>query len=502
MWLGRLAVIGLLVTAGAAPASRALAQSSTAGSDWSLESHHGTLLVWRVVAVAPPREPAPAPAPAVNSQTAGSFGQPAGSFGAPSGSTGQTAGSFGQNAGDSSKTAGSVGQTVGSFGESLSTLADAAAAANGSQPNRKHDAAWERFTSDIENSLRGLDVTYEDVGVDEIRTRLDAALKSGEQPDVLLGTPLPPVWSRPDSGLVRRYGLVTLGFARMVPQTETPEIRNNTLQPQASILVRARHPRAARAFVLWLSDRNICQGCEQYPREADPAVTVAKGALFSLLNGGGLGIAPDKQMAAFPPQLARDMALNVSYPGLLNDLDIRIDATAAQANERFAVVQLRAVMESHAAFGTVHAIVVLRVDEAGRWRVLQLTPNLVPEQQEVAWRSLARYAKDVKREDVAEVIGVKQAAPIDGDNRGPSPEFWWDNGGGATLEIVEWQRGSGTAWSSSNLYFVPDTDGHLRTRVTGRFADLPGAYRWRIWSVGSGGVVAISPWRGLNVVAQ
>ena len=270
------------------------------------------------------------------------------------------------------------------------------------------------------------------------------------------------------------------------------------------MLLRAPHPRMARQFVLWLTDRNLCEECEHYSHAADAPVAIAKSALSDVLNGEGIGSLADRQMAAFNAQMARDMALNTNEPisGLLDNLQVHIDATAAEANERFAVVQLRAVIESRAAFGALHAVVVLRVDGAGRWRVLQLTPNLVPEQQAVALRNLARYGAPVKQESVAHVMPVSQAAPLDKDNRPPAPEFWWDNAGGATLEIVEWQKSVGESWSGSNLYFVPDEDGHLRTRVTGRFADAPGQYRWRVWSVGRGGPVAISSWRSVNILAQ
>jgi hypothetical protein len=52
------------------------------------------------------------------------------------------------------------------------------------------------------------------------------------------------------------------------------------------------------------------------------------------------------------------------------------------------------------------------------------------------------------------------------------------------------------------MYFVPGDNGHLRTRTNGRFADRPGTYRWRVWSLGRGGTVAISLWRSVNIVTQ
>jgi hypothetical protein len=157
-------------------------------------------------------------------------------------------------------------------------------------------------------------------------------------------------------------------------------------------------------------------------------------------------------------------------------------------------------MESKSAFGVAHAVVVLRMDETGNWRVLQLTPNLALQQQQVATEILSGFAAKVSREQVAQVVSASLAAPVDGDDRSPMPEFWWDNMSNGTLEIVEWQQSAGRSWTGSNMYFVPEDGGHLRTRTTGRFAFAAGLYRWRVWSLGKGGAVAISSWRSVNIL--
>jgi hypothetical protein len=105
----------------------------------------------------------------------------------------------------------------------------------------------------------------------------------------------------------------------------------------------------------------------------------------------------------------------------------------------------------------------------------------------------------VLRNEGPKVLGISQAAPVDGETRTAQPELWWDNLGGATLQIVEWQQGAPNNWSVSNLYFVPDNRERLRTRVAARFA-LGGQYRWRVWSVGPGGIVVLSPWRTMTIV--
>jgi hypothetical protein len=483
--------IGLLVACFAAVSARA--QPPTAANGAS-DAQHGKLTIWRVVAES---HPGPATiaslAPVVHSETAGSFGQTAGTFGQTAGNTGQTAGSFGGTV--SSQTAGSVGQTAGSFGESVGTLADAAAVSNGTAAPVKRDAAWDLFTDQVNSTFRALDVTYKDVGVDELQAQLEA-VKPGQPdaPDILMGTPIPAA----AAAVTRRFGLATLGAVGLIPQTAVPEQPLNPLRPQAVVQARAPHPKAARAFALWLLEGSACPLCAGEDRGDPTAIAVAKSALSSVLNGDGVGELADKQMAAFTPELARQAALGVPSPGAGTGLRIEVNAVRAEANTRLAVVEMRAVLESRSAFGVIQAVAVLHTDEAGRWRVLQLTPNLLPAQQMVAWQSLAPYA--MKSERVADVLGVALAAPVDGDNRPPIPELWWDNKGGATLEVVEWQRGSSPTWTGSNLFFVPDDTGHLQTRVTGQFAFATGSYRWRVWSLGQGGAVAISGWRGFNIV--
>jgi len=504
MRLHRLAAIGVLsAMAGGAQT----AQTSSAGPDWTPGSRHWSLTVWRVVAVGPARPVSIASlSPEVRSQTAGSFGQTAGSLGQSAGATGQTAGSFGQSTGSIGKSAGSVGQTAGSFGVSTGALASAAAAANGSDAIApKDDSARSRLNHDFDEGQSGVDglaTTVEEVGVDELQTRLDAVAGKGDAPDVLVGTPLPDAWSNQNSGLVRRYGLVTLGVVDLIPQTEVGE--NTPARLEASILVRAPHPRAAREFIKWLSDRRayIYTDRPNPPLGADPPSVVARAALRSVLFGGEIGVSADRQMADFDPQIAQRMAMGVSGSGLLNGLRVDIDRSSVSANERFAVVELRAVMESRAAFGVAHAVVVLRMDETGQWRVLQLTPNLAAKQQQVAADSLSGVSTRVRREEVAQVRSAALAAPVDGDNRPPVPEFWWDNMGAGTLEVVEWQRRIGDSWTGSNLYFVREDAGNLRTRTTGRFADASGVYRWRVWSLGRGGTSAISGWRSVNILPQ
>jgi hypothetical protein len=76
----------------------------------------------------------------------------------------------------------------------------------------------------------------------------------------------------------------------------------------------------------------------------------------------------------------------------------------------------------------------------------------------------------------------------------------WDNRGGAGLQVVEWQRGEGGAWSDGRLYLVEDRNPTLRTQVLAEFANANGRYRWRVWSVGARGALEISPWRTFRLI--
>jgi hypothetical protein len=99
-------------------------------------------------------------------------------------------------------------------------------------------------------------------------------------------------------------------------------------------------------------------------------------------------------------------------------------------------------------------------------------------------------------------MGISQAAPLDGDTRMVPADLWWDNLGGASLQVVEWQtRRYQNTWLS-HLFYVPDTNPRLRTQVTARFASAPGQYRWRVWSVGVDGALVLSPWRGLTILGR
>lgn len=514
-----------------------LCAAAQAPASPSSDPERGHLVLWIVHAV-PPQPKAPTqwnassppvqPGSAMPSQTAGSYGQTAGSFGTSAGSVGVSAGSygttpsalgydagavgvsagsygvtpstFGHNAGDVGVDVASYGHSVGSFGESLSTINDVVPRAHQTAENfyhhPPHDARWSNWLSAAQSALPALQIRVVDVREDELQAALQTTRDTTDAPDLLLGYPLPALWTRPNSGLLWSYGLSTLGSRLSVSQRELApgERPLSTWQPQASILEAAPHPEEARTLVMWMLDGYNCLYCPPPPAPApgSPAA-LAQQALGTLLLGGGLGDDADPEAAPFDDAAAQFEALGVPAPDRLTPY---VDVLDSASNGRFAVVSMRAILSAPQAFGVVDALAVLRRDPQGRWHVLHITPSLSRPQIAESYTTLAPLAHSRAAERVA---GVSLSAPLDGDVRPPQPDLSWDNHGGAALQVVEWQLKSGDRASISHLFFVPDAALHLRSRVTAQFASSPAAYRWRVWSIGRGGTVVLTPWRTLNI---
>lgn len=410
-------------------------------------------------------------------QTAGSFGETAGSTGQTAGSAGQTAGSFGTTASSVGKNAGDAGQTVGSFGVSTTDLPEVSARANAIRIGVvRKDPRWDGFLQEIREHFPQLQVLAEYVLDDELPYRLEAVVNTPAAPDVLLANPLPAGWSRADSSLLGPYGVVSRFSAVYHPQTEG-DVRDRLpgFSPQAAILsAGGRGPVAARALYLWLENYRIAGDVIYQPSSADAAAAVAiAGRMFRDAKGGG------------------------------SAETLRIDATAGHVWDRFAVIAMRAVESEARQFGVGYGLAVLRKDDTGRWLPVQLSPNLTLPMQAKAFDILLNATKGKEESnplgnESPRPLGISQAAPRDGDSRSQQPELWWDNLGGVSLQVVEWSSGG----DGTNLFFVPDNNSRLRTRVIARFASAGGSYRWRVWSVGADGTIVFSPWRTMNVVAR
>jgi hypothetical protein len=242
----------------------------------------------------------------------------------------------------------------------------------------------------------------------------------------------------------------------------------------------------------------VCRTCGKAVGAATPEATAAA-SFEALLAGGDVASNADPEMAQQNGDWAKATALEGLRTTPLDGLKVQTDVIRSVSNDRMAMVEMRAVVQVQKGFGVLHALAILRKDAAGAWKVLQLTPDLSVGMQGEASSMVAEFCGHTNATP-AKVVGISQAAPTEGSVVSPVPELWWDNGGGATMELVEWQRGRDEMWSGTRLFFVPDRDPHLRTRVSAEFAQEPGLYRWRVWSVAPGGLVVLSSWKTMDVV--
>lgn len=456
----------------------------------------------------------------VQEQTAGSFGQPSSNVGQTAGSAGQTAGSFGTNASDAGQTAGSYGTTSGSFGTVASDHGQTAGsvgqtAGSFGQTSSTHGHTLDGIslgppsgppvsvstTSHVRDEMAGylqrtfsqLEVRTVDVIAEELQDKLVAA-HSADYPDVLLVDP--------GLGNYNGPGLMVLGWPSFFDATDDPPRTPQWRDLKPVILTHAPHLAQAQAFVVWLRDAGLCSWCGRALEKdvAGPAA-VAVSALQDVLQGDNLGALADAEAAHFSPRLARSLAWMEGGSNVPDDLKIRIDVMAGWANDRMAVFTVRGIGSSPSAFGVVHSLVTLRKDDGGRWKVLQISANMPLGSLHGGMRIMESSAsRSTNSKNPLHIVGISQAAPPDDDNRPPTPDLWWDNAGDAKLLVVEWQFGDGGGWTDPRLMMIPDTANRTKTRVAAQFASVYGAYRWRVWSVGAGGVMALSPWKRLNIL--
>ena len=413
-------------------------------------------------------------------------------------SLGQTAASAGQTASSYGTTTGGFGQTASSFGESTSDASKVKPTTTALTPKQ----AEASLRGTLLMSLGGANIQFVDIVSEEFEDKLAAVKDSSAYPDIVTGIENLPSW--PGSGL----GVTMFGLPLQPEPDRTPSFVPQRIFQRADILLQAPHPAQARAFVVWLRDEGRCDvwcADKKYIAKMgmEDAVTAAQGAFTNVLQGGTIKAYADKDAAEFSGPVAQSLAFGELFGGPSRPIDtehLRIDTMALATNERhsLAAVTLRAVIPSEGSFGVVHAQVVLRKGEGG-WGVLQISSNLwIPQLGEV--NDLLAQAMFGKPDESSPVLGVSQAAPLDGDNRSPQPYLWWDNLGGATLQVVEWQVKAESGWTNTNLEPVSDTGPRLKTEVVASFARQAGQYRWRVWSIGKGGELKLSPWHTLIIV--
>ncbi len=492
---------------------------------WVLRPGHAPKAPAGVLALLPPT-----PRLGFQEQTAGSFGQTASSagqnaasYGTAASNVGTAASNVGQNAGgygtapsDAGQNAASYGTAASDYGMTASSYGTAAsnvgtAASNyghlssESGPDRAQDSratagagrnpVLERVQA-LMLKVRETDIRYVELYVEEFKARMENANKTGDLPDVLIG-------SLPATEEYRQ--LVTRLF---LPATMYGEIADDNLGAAAqgfagrgmwrqefAVFLRAPHPRAARAFALVMAEGGL-RLPEQLAADDErsaPAL-VAIDAMSRLVGGQSMGAQADPMLAEFTLRQAQARLMGVAMH-TQGATPPRIEALAASVNGSLAVVGLRVSVASEKSLELMHPLVVLRQAADGSWKVLQVSLNLpVEEQRDEAGRLINTSTRAEERK--GGVKGVTLASPREGDVGPVRPELWWDNLGGAGLQVVEWQMGYSEVWTDTHLYFVDDTATRLHTREVARFASVPGVrYRWRVWSVGVGGEMKISPWR-------
>jgi hypothetical protein len=446
-------------------------------------------------------------------QTSGSYGQTAGSLGTSASDAGQTAGSVGKPAsefgGDASangQTAGSYGQTAGSFGTAPSNYGVNASDSNRTVAAQNRVSSWSAeqgfISAALQQDFPGISVQSVHVFDVEFKDRLAAVRGTAAYPDVIFGLDSVPGWWQ--SGL----GVTMLGEPSVLESSRL-DPNGRYFRPGTVDLLRAApHADVARAFWVWMTRSLLCRSfvcdAQTYPPGAEEPVRVAQGALRDVLDGVALGSAADKDAAEYVARSAQAAALASDWGdevARLVDERVQMEVLTAFVSGRIAAVSLRAVVDAENAFGVLNAMVVLHRADDGRWRVLQISPKEPVEHRKTVFGDL-RTATQGGAKDGGSLQPVSLAAPLDGDTRTEGLGLWWDNNGQARLQVVEWQAAVGSGWGSSALLTVPDTNSRVQTRVTASFAFQGSTYRWRVWSVGKGGALAITGWRTFTVVGR
>jgi len=359
------------------------------------------------------------------------------------------------------------------------------ASESASVPQLLHDVAWDLLFTHLRRAFPNLDVDFEYVTPTDVAPDLDAAKNTDGFPDVLLGAPL-----------ATPYGVTASWRSVRFVQTEDSAMeRRGEFAPEISMSYGGRNSETGRAFALWLADEEQSLGEVEPAPEEEAAAAVARRVTTKLLQGKSVEDDTDPEIATLAVKRLNDI---VSRP----TAKVGVTFTSIQVNPNSAVIAVRATVSGGGTLEVSHALLVLRRDGAGRWRMLHISWNPAPRLLKNAVDFLDNATSEqasAHRNEGSAVLGISQATPKDGDTRPPQPDLWWDNLGGATLQVVEWQAGGGIGRLDSILYFVPDVGSRLRTSVVARFAAEQTQYIWRVWSVGADGTIVLSPWRTLNI---
>ena len=428
-------------------------------------------------------------------QTSGSFGQSSSNVGTEASDHGRAASNYGQ-------TASNYGQTASSYGQTASTVGNASSTPAGVDVG-KAKASSNRSESEMEGIVGAtypqIQMRFLEVPINELKDMLTVVKGTEDYPDLLVG-PLPTSWGAD----VRAQYLLPMirpaGYAEDGLPAGDQRSKFSSLPP-VTITARAPHMELARLLLMWMgSEGRTCGSCsvEALDEKARPAARAALQAVSLLLRGEGLGGTADPQMARFSAQLGRSMLVTTANTvadgsvAQVRVLDVRLNGSVA-------VVWVSVVESTNGVFGVANPLVVVRRSADGQWRVLHVSLNLPGSQDYRIGEAMQKTDPTATAERAGGVVGVSLASPPDGDVRSKVPQLGWDNGGGAGLQVVEWQQAFRGGWSDAQLFLVPDLDATLKTQVAAEFATAATTYRWRVWSVGAAGAMKISPWRTFSV---
>jgi hypothetical protein len=351
------------------------------------------------------------------------------------------------------------------------------------------ESARRQLQAALDDKFPDNQIDFTLVDPEDFQDDLKAVVGTEDFPDVVFLLEPAAWWGRMGLGIHVLSDPLNGGF---LPVTRRPLDQMGDWQ----ILRVAPHPLVARAFISWLADRDWPQEepSTDRPEHSVPgAGDVALQAVIETLAGRKIDSMADPDMADFDARTARARALGLAERSTEAGANLQTGVTVVKANDRLAVALVRTRVDSAWDFGIVHSMVILRRGREG-WKVLQLTPAGSPALMTPRFRELESVCRTVPSDQIAKLGGVSLASPPDGDHRDGPFELWWDNGGNASLLLVEWQQPIG--WASTNLYFLPDRHPRDTTRVPSPFA--ASALNWRVWALGTGGVVTLSPWRSMR----
>lgn len=446
----------------------------------------------------------------VQEQTAGSFGTAssnvgtaASEYGQTASTLGQTAGSYGHAASEHGQAAGSygtassnVGQTAGSYGQTSSSYSGPDS--GGTVDRRNLDRwltpvrapLWSQLRDSLRHDFPGLQAVMYEIREEDLQAGILAAAGRPEAADVLLGAPLPTRWATANHGALLQtivQAKTETFFPAYLPSYKVSAWGHTCLEPEQryAVMVNAANPDGARAFSAWFSAAYACEtNLVDKDRPLNEAETIAVHAAGALVTGGSFGAEFDKDAVKIAPGIFS--AWNV---------EMHQAVLSSHGDALFRAVGVRSIVADKQVARVIRTLVVLRRGSSEEpWRILQITLDMT---LPMLMDSVNMLGSAVMGKPSGQALtAVSLAAPRDGEARMPTPDLWWDNKGGAKLEVVEWMP-SGIA--PSRLFLVQDTDGVAKTRVGAAFATFAGEVKWRVWSVGSGGAVAMTGWRGMVI---